>query len=481
MVKRGTSWCADESGFALVLALMVVVALGTAVTSVAYYSTSNFHDSTRSRSDQSALALAEAGLNLAYSTLEHASNPSMATALPSAAVPDIAMSGGFTTYYGSYDAAAQVWTLTGVGKAYDTNHPGSFVVRTTHGRASIGTASVGSSNNAVWNYVYADSTSSCTTIGNSVVVNVPFYVKGNLCMANSARVTSYALQVGGTVTMTSPSNEIGDPSAYLHEAHIGGGCSLDGVHYSTPCGAAQKVYASTIDSNPTALAKPPVDLAGTASSADLGPAHPCTTGSVPWAGGFDNNANHLDQSVGTVNLVPSTHYDCKALDASGNVVGELGWDGTTLTIAGTVFIDGNIAFGQRNTVVYKGKATIYASGSISIDQYSTVCGSVGCDSTWDVSKNLLAWVAGRPCAANGAQTNSFSLSNNSTFQGAVYAVCDYTEGNSVTVWGPIIAHQVYLQNSTTNFYVPIGTLLPGMPAQYTQVQTVVPQPGSWSS
>ena len=472
----------DESGFALVLAVAAVAVLGTAVTSIAYYSTANFRSSGQSRSAQYAIALAEAGLNMAYSTLEQSSDPSMSSAVSNTPVPDIAMSGGFTSFDGTYDATAKVWTLVGIGKAYDPARPGRFVIRTVHGRAKVGTASVGDKNNAVWNYVYADSTTTCTTIGNSVNVSVPFYVRGNLCMQNSARVTSYALQVGGTVTMTSSQNEIGDPSSYLHEAHIGGGCSTDGVNYVSPCGPAQRVYATTTDASPTALTKPPVDMSGTALNANLGPAHGCTVGSVPWAGGFDNDTNHLNQSVGTIDLAPkNTTYDCKALDASGKVVGELGWNGTTLTIAGTIFIDANISFGQQVHVVYAGKATIYASGSISMGQQTTVCGVADCGTDWDPTTNLLAWVAGKSCAANGAETDSFSVSNFSTFQGAIYTVCDYREGNNVTVWGPVVAHQVYLQNSTTNFYVPIGTLLPGMPSTYDQVQTIAPEPGSWSS
>src|SRR4051794_9821347 len=70
----------DESGFALVLALAIMVALGTAVTSITFFSTANFHSSTRQRSTQSALALAEAGLNLAYSTLAQAPDPTSPTA-----------------------------------------------------------------------------------------------------------------------------------------------------------------------------------------------------------------------------------------------------------------------------------------------------------------------------------------------------------------------------------------------------------------
>lgn len=469
---------AAEEGFALVLALGVVSVLAVVGTSAALYTTSNFHDSVRSSADQQALALAEAGLELGYSALEHSSNPSMASAVSSSPVPDVPMGAGSASYYGTLSGSD--WTLTGIGKAYDRIQ-GVVVVREVHGKAHVGSASVGGSSNAVWNYVYADSLSTCTAIGNNVNVNVPLYVRGNLCMANQAKVTSYAVQVGGSVTMSSPQNEIGDPSAPLHDIHIGKGCSTDGVNYSSPCGPAQRVYGQTVDANPTALTKPPVDLTGTAQSAGLGPAHNCTVGSVPW-GGFDNDSNPLNQSLGTINIAPKGQaYDCKALDANGNVVAELGWDGTSkLTIAGTIYLDANIAFGQQNQVVYSGKATIYASGAISIGQQTSVCGVADCGTDWNPSQNLLAWVAGAQCPANGAESDDMSIQNYSTLQGAIYTVCDYREGNNVTVWGPIVSRQLYLQNSTTNFYVPIGTLLPGMPATYQQVTTITPEPGSWS-
>lgn len=464
----------DESGIALVLALVCMVALGTAVTSITYYATQNFRQSGQQRSGQSALALAEAGLNLAYSTLENASNPGSSSAVSASPVPDVPLADGFATYYGAYNATTQVWTLYGIGKAWDPARPGRLIVRRVSGRARIGSASVGGANNAVWNYVYADSTATCTSIGNSVNVNVPFYVKGNLCMSNSAIVTSYALEVGGTLTMNSPGNSVGLPASPMREAHIGGGCSTDGVRYTKPCGPSQRVYAQISDSTPVALSKPPVDLAGTAQNAELGPAHGCTVGSLPW-GGFDRDTNPLNVSLGTIDLVPTrTTYDCKALDSSGNVVGRLAWDGRTLTVAGTIYLDANISFGQRNNVVYDGKATIYASGTISVAQYSTLCPVAACDSTWDVRTDLLAWVSGKACPGTGV-----GIANNSTFQGAIYAVCDYTEGNGATVWGPIVANQIYLQNSTVNHYVPIGTLLPGMPSTEDQVQTIVPEPGSW--
>ena len=103
-----------------------------------------------------------------------------------------------------------------------------------------------------------------------------------------------------------------------------------------------------------------------------------------------------------------------------------------------------------------------------------LCGAVGCGSNWAPLQNLLAFVAGSSTDAIG-----FSIEQSGVFQGAVYAVNDYNEGNSAVVWGPIIARQVYLQNSAENHYVPVGTLLSGMPATYQQVQTLTNQPASW--
>jgi hypothetical protein len=390
------------------------------------------------------------------------------------------MEGGTASYYGSFDSVRSRWLLTGVGTVVIPS-TGGRISKRVHSGALLGSGTHGDANNAVWNYVYADALNGCTTIGNSVNINVPFYVRGNLCMANSARVTSYAVQVGGTVTMSSPQNAIGSAGAPLHEVHVAGGCSVDGVHYDRPCGVADRVFAGISDTTTTGLTKPPVDLAGTYASAILGPRHGCTTGSPPAP--FDNNAVALDVSVGTINIAPrGTSYDCRALDAGGNVVGRLAWDGSgTLTVLGTIFFDGNISFSNLNSIRYLGKATIYTSGTITMSNHTSICGSANCDTSWDVSRDLLAFVAGAQCPANGTRRDSFSIDNFSTFQGAVYTVCDYGEGNNTTVWGPIISRQLYIQNSTTNFYVPIGTPLPGMPATYDQVVTISPEPGSWGS
>jgi hypothetical protein len=65
------------------------------------------------------------------------------------------------------------------------------------------------------------------------------------------------------------------------------------------------------------------------------------------------------------------------------------------------------------------------------------------------------------------------------FQGAVYAVNDYSEQNGTTVWGPIVARQVNLANNTTNFYVPLGTLLTGMPQTSQEAISIANEPEGW--
>ena len=52
---------------------------------------------------------------------------------------------------------------------------------------------------SVWNYLYADSTSGCTSLANATVITVPIFIRGNLCMANSAQITGANVEVGGNI------------------------------------------------------------------------------------------------------------------------------------------------------------------------------------------------------------------------------------------------------------------------------------------
>lgn len=464
---------AEEQGFALVLALAIVVIFGVMTGAVAIYATTNLQTSSNSRGAQTALALAEGGLNMAYSTLEQSTTPGSQSAVSSTPVPDVAMVGGTVSYDGVLSGTT--WTLTGIGKVKGS--PGQTITRVVHSKASIGTGSIGGASNAAWKYIYADDPNSCATLSNNTSINVPLYVRGSLCLNNSAIIDGPALQVGGTVTLNGTQTRIGSTGSPVAEVHVANGCSLTGIVYDKPCTSADRVYGTTVDANVAPLSKPPVDLASWYRNAMPGPIHGCTTGSFP--GGFDNNGV-LDESLPTVDLAPKTAYDCRVYDANHNLVGQITWTPGapgTLTVLGTIFFDGNITFSQLSQVQYQGRATIYASGTISVANQTSLCPVTGCNSSWDPNTNLLAFVAG---SLKGEQIG-FTIGNNSTFEGAVYCVNDYSAGNNTTMWGPVIARQITISNSSLNDFPPIWNLMPGMPSSYQTVTTVSIVPGSWSS
>jgi hypothetical protein len=344
---------AGERGTALVMSLGMSSVLAISGTSAVLYTTSGERAANRSKAEVRAQALAEAGVNYAFATLYNASDPTLASAVPPRTLQ---MEGGTVEYYGSLDQASNRWTLTGIGRVPSPNPNAGDVIRIIRGRARIGSSTHGSENNAVWNYVYADATTGCTSIGNSVNVNVPLYIRGSLCLSNSASMTGYSLQVGGTLSLSNTSHvgstvagasSMDEENPQVHEVHVAGGCRLGtSGPFTSPCGDAQRVYSEAPpDANTTGLTKPPVDLPNWYQNAYPGPMHGCTTGSFP--GGFDTDTV-MNESRGTVNIAPATAYDCQVRDASNNLIGRIAWDPATkvLTILGTIFIDGSIEFSK---------------------------------------------------------------------------------------------------------------------------------------
>ena len=61
---------------------------------------------------------------------------------------------------------------------------------------------------------------------------------------------------------------------------------------------------------------------------------------------FDNNST-MDTSLGTLDFLNFGSFDCRYYASNGNLVGQLKWQSGnpgTLTIAGTIWIDGNLGF-----------------------------------------------------------------------------------------------------------------------------------------
>ena len=127
------SLVSGQAGFALPVVIGTSMILGITGTTAMVYTTSNVRTAASSKADERAFALAEAGLNYAYSTLYNASDPTMPGAVPlrSETVED-----GTITWSGTLDTETNKWTLTGRGEL--PNPAGGVnVIRVARGRASI--------------------------------------------------------------------------------------------------------------------------------------------------------------------------------------------------------------------------------------------------------------------------------------------------------------------------------------------------------
>jgi len=148
--------------------------------------------------------------------------------------------------------------------------------------------------------------------------------------------------------------------------------------------------------------------------------------------------------------------------------GELSWNATTksLTVKGTIFIDGSarVSNGALNT--YNGQATLYLSGTFRAtgSLCATVSGSTCNVAGWNPNSEMLTIVAN----GNGGQVNagdSIQIDNNYWYQGALFATNIVEFGNNVNVDGPIVGSQILLSNNlTTNSFPIIDTVPAGMPA-----------------
>ena len=461
----------NERGFALVMAIGIIVVLAIIGVTLASYSVSNLRATSHATGSQRAFALAEAGLNNAAGILSTAGNdPTNASLLPSAASPRIdTAEGGTVSYWGSYNAAARIWTVTGKGTVRNPNQASS-IVRTITQQYSVNSV-------PSWKYIYMDNPNGCLSLANTVQITQPLFVRGSLCMDNSSMVTSSAspVTVGGTI-QTNNSASVGTSGSHLAVLHIGGGCRYGtSGSFVTPCTSAHHVYADsqdgTIDSS---ITKAPIDLALWYANAKPGPSNNCTTGSFP--GGFDNDTT-LNHSRAAVDLLPASAYDC-VFSSGGTTVGRIAWtpgSPGTLIVQGTIFFDGDINLSGQAKAVYTGRAAIYSSGTVTIGNSTQLCGaylSGACDwNAWNPDVNLLVIIAGSTTVAP-----DFTLSQSGMFQGGAYAATDFTEGNTARQQGPIQANNITLSNPGQTGYPGQASVPYGAPGG----AVVAPVGGTWA-
>jgi hypothetical protein len=460
-----------QRGFVLPLTLGISTVLAIVGTTAITYTTSGARTASRSTADQKAYALAEAGVNDALAVLSLPSNNALDPHLLPATT--VAYDGGTVTYSGTLDSTG-TWTITATGLMRNPTGPNTSPVRRTLG-VNVGVDPSYSQplNNMAWNYIWAKATGSACdmTIGQSVNVATPLYVEGNLCLQNSATISSGPLVVKGSLTMTQKANGVGLPSAPVNEAHIGGACQYWNKASSYPCrGNSDNVYARTLDQSVPAITPPSADWAKWYLNADPGPFYPCLekSGTPPV---FDNDqassstpdATRRNNSVLTVfDLTPPLSYTCRTPG------GELSWNAAThvLTVKGTVYIDGSVVVDNGGTDTYDGQGSLYVSGTALLKNTklcAAVDGAGSCSTSgWDPNSRLLVLVAdgqGGQVPAN----DSIQLVS-ATFQGALYGTWAIENDTTSAVIGPMIGSTVILGQSVTTSFPAIRIVPTGMPA-----------------
>jgi Tfp pilus assembly protein PilX len=212
-----------------------------------------------------------------------------------------------------------------------------------------------------------------------------------------------------------------------------------------------------------------------------------TTIGVPSAAGFpmsqykirvDDEVMTVTGGYGTTTWTVSRGASgtTAASHASGQTVlwddatpsGELSWNATTktLTVKGTILIDGSAKISNSALNTYNGQATLYLSGTFYAN--GSLCAKFSgsaCDfASWNPNTELLTIVAN----GNGGQVNpgnSIQFANNFSFEGALYATNAIEFGNNVSIGGPIVGSQILLSNNLTTNNFPVVTTVPvGMPS-----------------
>jgi len=470
---------------ALVMALGVLVVLGMLGIVITTYSTAGQRTASRSSAGVSAYSLAEAGINNAMALLAKPKS-----ALDSTLLPETTRSygSGSVTWKGTLNDTTKTWAITSTGQMRNPTGGSQPVLRRISVSVKVRPKAMQPTSNPAWNYLIATRTSTpkgCDqSLNNSVNIQSPMYVLGNLCLNTPSQITGGPLQVKGSMTLDVNTN-VGSSGAPVNEVHVRNGCSYKTGAYVSPCTPTQKVWSTVMDANPIDLELPTADFASWYVNAAPGPRQACTTqsGTVPV---FDNNTT-WDLPNGSVpgvfNLTPpSSDYSCIVQGGNGTVYGQLSWDHTAkmLTIAGTVFIDGSVTvnWGFQNVPIkYQGTGTIYVGGTFLFSN-TQLCADINatndaCDfANWDPSSKFLVIVAN----GSGGQVpvgDSIQIVS-SDFEGGLFATNTIELDTHSQTEGPMFAANIIMDNTVYARTWPLVTIPVGMPG--TIVTDAPPDP-----
>ncbi|MGB2952046.1 MAG: hypothetical protein WBB74_01490, partial [Gaiellaceae bacterium] len=390
------------------------------------------------------------------------------------------------------DRANAIWTLTSTGSMRNPNPNGGNVTKTLTAKVTVVPTVTQPLNTPAWNYIYSTHTGSACdqTLNNNVGGSSRMYIMGNLCIGNNAGVTSSSLMVQGNLDLSNNTSVgVSTNMGTRVETYVGGNCRYGSNNppwvVCTGNQDSRHIYSklsdgATVGVNHTVpvIAAPAADFNTWYQNAIPGPAQSCTytSGTVPV---FDNNYPTNDLATGgsvptIFDLTPSSSYECR-VGPSGSPSGLLKWDASTktLTVSGTIYIDGSAKIGNGALNQYNGQATLYLAGTFYLS--GKLCGGVSgsnCDfPSWNPNTEMFTIVA----HGTGGQVNpgdSIQVANNGSFQGGLFGTGNVDYGNNAYSDGPIVGSQIIISNNvTTNAFATITTVpvgQPGNPEVYAQ-------------
>ena len=443
----------DETGLALVLALVVVAALSVGTASLIMLVTSNQTAVGRDRQEERAFNIAEAGLNEAVSYLSTKDTLTISTV----AATSYSLDNGTGTWWASKTATSptvDTWTLYAQATSGKTSRKVS--VQLAANKSVLITPS-----SASWGkgFFISDATS-CATVKGTVDVSISVYAAGNLCLQGNVKIfeptpatPSVYLYVGGQAQLpNNASSTIGASGASIAQADIVGGCTVGGSAKICSNASQSKVWANNYISTAQTLTKPPVNAASTYAGGDWN--HPvCSTGSFT----FDGNGTR-DSSVGSITLLTGGAYNCTVYKSSshvaGNEMGTLSWNPATkaLTASGILYLDGNLVMSGGNAN-FTGTGTIFVNGRVAISGNMTVCGPGAaasgstCTGLWNAALGALSVVAVNAGGVSGMTSGSctspaaWSMSGNAQIDVLAYVVGCFEQTGTSYVTGPVTTDQ----------------------------------------
>ncbi|MGH2971614.1 MAG: hypothetical protein ACRDLE_05710 [Gaiellaceae bacterium] len=503
----------DERGQALPLALALMTLLGILTAAITINGAANQRSSLKSADQRQAFALAQSAIAYGEGQVYGASG----SAPPSGWQPLPAQPGGGTGQWQATEIEGDcncTWSINGQGTVDGMSRTINVI--------ATGASTTQVYDYSVWNYLYADGTSSCTTVSGGVNVSVPILARGSLCFSGGATYTGSQLKVGGTLSDIGGS-QIGTSSTKVGAVEIGGctAWNTDGSCKTKTTNSCTVQPSSTYTVAPGTSycdgTKSPLYATSIGSSLDVTPQMPCIGQSstldptCTTAAGdngnwvtltnayaaqkaltqtgcpaklFDNDTtlNNSDTSISSA-MFGSTAYDCKVGSNEIKYTPSGGSCGTgTMVVSGTFYFDGSLSMGCGLKVVYSGQATMYFTGTVTQSGGTQLCGISGCTASWNPSANGIIFIAG--CWSNSTGSSLVAskcvyITGGSTAQWGAYATTAYQIDGGSSNMGPVLANSMNVGGGSSTL-IPFSVMPPGTPLNETPHYTAALPPKSWS-